>query len=192
MLTTAKKRLTVTALLIVGTVFLLFTLPLETIDISNSAQKHSKMVLKESSLQNFDKEGKLIWELFAKKIGTDEASNRTEATHVKINFKRKGKKDLMVIAQKLTMYNKTALMIMEGEVLAESEDLKLRTQKLEWDGEKRVLQGKTKVSIQYRNLGLTGHEFQYSPSQDVLTLKGEAHLELIPKRETKNESEIKD
>ncbi len=166
--------------LIAGCFLFLFTFPsLRNLDISNSASPHSETSLKKSSLQKYNKEGELVWELTAEEIKTDQASNRTVADLVKVSFKSEWMNNLVITAHKLTLFNKTSDMELEGDVQAVGDDFKLLAQKLRWDAQKEVLETETSVKIYYRDFELTGNYFKYLPSEDRITIEGQAVISSI-------------
>ncbi len=181
-----KRWILVAFFLVAGCFLFLFTFPpLRNLDISNSASPHSKIALKKSSLQKYNKEGELIWELTAEEIKTDQASNRTVANSVEVSFKSAQMNNLVITARKLTLFNKTSDMELEGDVEAVGDDFKLITQKLEWDAKREVLETETPVNIDYRGFKLTGNYFRYSPSKDRITIEGEANLSSVDNHEGK-------
>lgn len=161
----------------VGCLLFAFTLsPFRNLDIHSPHPQHSKTTLEKSTLQKFDPDGELIWEITSKKITTDEASTKTEGYSVKVSFKKEEMDNLTIFAQKLTLFNKTSDLLMEGDVSVSGDDLKLTTQRLRWSEKQKTLETKTGVRIKYGNLKLTGDVFNYSPDKNVLAIKGNAHL----------------
>lgn len=179
------KRWVLIAFFLVGGCFLfLFTFsPLRNLNIANSALSHSEIYLQKSSLQNYNKKGELSWELTAQEIKTDQASHRTVANSVKVSFKSAQMNNLVITAHKLTLFNKTSYMELEGDVQAVGDDFKLLAQRLIWDAQKEVLETETLVKIHYRDFELTGNYFKYLPSEDRITIEGQAAISSIDDQE---------
>jgi len=161
-----------------GVLFKLWPVP----SLPKQKGEEPAIALAKPTLTRFDEQGHRLWELVAESITVDRGHDRSEALGTQLKFFKDGRVTLEVAAARLTLFNKSEEMELEGGIEAHNDQgLSFHTERMRWDPQREVLIGEGEVEVMQGKNKLTGRGFEYSPKKEELKIKQGAHLIISPR-----------
>ncbi len=119
------------------------------------AQEEPDIVLAQSSLVRYDEAGRALWTVTARAIALNEATRKTVAEQVEVQFwsvdapvETEQVAMLTVVADQLTFDNLSQDLNFEGTIVAQNDQgLKFSTSNARWSNKQQVLEGEDGVQV---------------------------------------------
>lgn len=140
------------------------------------SQEDKVMVYHNNTLKE-EVNGKLIWECYAETMSVDQNSQIFTMENVKGTFYREDGTNIEIIAPKATYDQKQKnIELIEGVQAKSSDELKFKTDKVIWDGNKGILTCDGNVDISKPGLRATGDKAESKDAFTNFKLMGNAHI----------------